>query len=206
MSYTYHNIVRRRPEPAPGSGGPVLRCAVTGYRPQKMPFPFDGRDPLYLDFARRLRTAIELLIHQGYSHFLTGGALGVDLCASSMVLDLKKDYPWIGLEIAVPFDRQDELWPESERLRYRDILGAADIVTCTGRAYTPFCMAARNYYLVNNADLLLAVWDGLRGGTAMTVNYARQLRVPVMTLLPVNTFVSQSFNQNADCPGTVRAV
>jgi nucleoside 2-deoxyribosyltransferase len=46
------------------------------------------------------------------------------------------------------------------------------------------CMFRRNRYLVENADLLLAVYDGLPGGTAMTVGYAREIGVPVVCLAP----------------------
>lgn len=61
------------------------RCAFTGYRPQKMPFGFDENDPRCIDFKRRLREAIEDLIGQGYAHFLSGGALGMDYGKSKVM-------------------------------------------------------------------------------------------------------------------------
>lgn len=71
-----------------------------------MPFGFDEQDSRCIDFKNRLRKAIEELIGHGYSHFISGGALGMDMFASETVIDLKRDYPWIILEIACPFDGQ----------------------------------------------------------------------------------------------------
>ncbi|MBQ6400012.1 MAG: hypothetical protein IJI21_07830 [Clostridia bacterium] len=52
------------------------------------------------------------------------------------------------------------------------MLDRADIVTATGHQYTKSCMFARNRYLVDNADMLLAAYDGQPGGTEMTIRYA----------------------------------
>lgn len=65
------------------------RVAFTGYRPQKMPFGFDEQDERCVDFKKRLRDTIESFIWQGYQHFISGGALGMDMYAAEAVLDLK---------------------------------------------------------------------------------------------------------------------
>lgn len=162
----------------------LLRCAFTGYRPQKMPFGFDESDPRCVDFRRRLRTALVDLIGEGYAHFLSGGALGMDLFASETVLELKALYPWITLEVAVPFDGQADRWEAAQRARREAVLRAADRVTCTGHAYTRDCMLRRNRYLVGHADLLLAAWDGQPGGTQMTVRMAQAAGIRVQLLPP----------------------
>ena len=40
-------------------------------------------------------------------------------------------------------------------------------------------MQMRNRHMVDQADLLLSVWDGSPGGTGSTVAYARRQGVPV---------------------------
>ena len=179
------NIVRRRPtaDPAtPNSRG--MRCAFTGYRPQKMPFGFNELDPRCLEFKNRLRNTIEMLIWEGYAHFLSGGALGMDMYAAETVLELRQEYPWIGLEIVVPYESQADNWAEPYQVRYNMILDAADIITCTGHEYTKGALFRRNRYLVDNADLLLAAYDGQPGGTQMTCDYARKAGVPVCLIRP----------------------
>lgn len=89
--------------------------AFTGHRPQKLPFGFDEADPRCVDFKRRLCNSIEMMILEGYTHFISGGALGMDMYAAEAVLTLREQYPEITLEIAIPHDRQTAKWPQSLR-------------------------------------------------------------------------------------------
>ena len=127
---------------------------------------------------------IEALIGEGYAHFLSGGALGMDMFAAEAVVDLKEKYPWIILEMVSPFDAQADRWNEEYRMRHDRLFATADIVTAIGHEYTKACMFRRNHYLVDNADLLLAAYDGQPGGTAMTVAYAAEIGVPVQRIFP----------------------
>ena len=70
-------------------------------------------------------------------------------------------------------------------MRHDRLFAAADIVTATGHVYTRACMFRRNRYLVDNADLLLAAFDGQPGGTAMTCEYAREAGVSVRLIMPI---------------------
>ena len=173
-----NNVVRRR------SRMGVKRCAFTGYRPQKMPFGFDEADLRCVRFKRRLREVIEALVAEGYAHFLSGGAMGMDMYAAEIVLELRERYPWITLEMVSPFDGQASRWAPELQARRQRLFEEADVVTVTGREYTKACMFRRNRYLVDNADLLLAAWDGQPGGTAMTCGYAREVGIPVSTIPP----------------------
>lgn len=60
--------------------------AFTGHRPQKLPFGFDETDPRCVGFKRRLCNSIEMMILEGYTHFISGGALGMDMYAAEAVL------------------------------------------------------------------------------------------------------------------------
>jgi len=174
------NYVRRRTPLG------YFRCAFTGYRPQKMPFGFNEADPRCVDFKARLRAAIEELIGQRYAHFISGGAMGMDTYAAEIVLELKEKYPWIILEMVSPFDAQASHWTAEYQARHARLFSEADITTATGHAYDRGCMFRRNRYLVDNADLLLAAYDGQPGGTAMTVDYARKSGIRVFLIQPVN--------------------
>ena len=44
-------------------------------------------------------------------------------------------------------------------------------------------MFQRNRYLVDNADLVLAAYDGQPGGTAMTCGYAEEMGAPVKMIM-----------------------
>ena len=178
-------IVRRAPSPDPAT--PQNRpycCAFTGYRLQKLPFSFDERDPRFLSLSRRLYAEVEMLILEGYTHFISGGAIGFDLLAAEAVLSLRKRYPWGVLEVAIPCDGQDTLWDPAWRSRRQCVLREADIITRTGREYTPRVMQTRNEYMVQRADLLMACYDGQRGGTENTLRYAERLGRHIIVLPP----------------------
>lgn len=160
------------------------RVAFTGYRPQKMPFGFNEQDERCIDFKKRLHDTIESFIWQGYQHFISGGALGMDMYAAEIVLKLKREYPEILLEMVSPFDGQAAKWAPEYQQRHDALFCQADIVTATGHEYTKSCMFLRNRYLVENADLLLAAYDGQPGGTQMTVQYAKQMGIQVCCIKP----------------------
>mgnify|MGYP002519439953 CR=1 FL=1 len=155
------NVVRRRPTADPAYPGTrILRCAFTGYRPMKMPFGYNEEDPRCIDFKRRLRDTIEMLIWQGYTHFLSGGAMGMDMYAAEAVAELREQYPEIILEMVSPYDSQAEKWSPELQARHDRLFEIADVVTATGHEYSKGALFTRNRYLVTNADIILAAFDG----------------------------------------------
>ena len=52
------------------------------------------------------------------------------------------------------------------------------------RQYTPDCLRKRNQYMVDRADIVLAVWNGSPSGTGQTVWYARETEKTVWILRP----------------------
>ena len=179
-------IIRQEPQHSPYQPeGRILRCAFTGYRPQKMPFGFDEEDLRCVDFKQRLRCTIEALVSLGYCHFLAGGAQGFDTFAAETVMGVRRSNPWVTLEIAVPYDAQPEHWSASSQERYKWILNQANIITWISHEYTKGCLFQRNRYLVDSCDLLLAAYDGQPGGTAQTLMYARARSREIRFIPPV---------------------
>lgn len=149
-------------------------CAFTGHRPQNLPFRFNESDKRCIALKKQLRKLIVQLIEQhSVTHFISGMAIGVDMYAAEIVLDLKAEYPHITLEGAIPCETQAAKWSESLRDRYFKIAEQCDKETMLQTQYTPNCMQKRNRYMVDQADVLLAVWDGTPSGTGSTVKYAK---------------------------------
>ena len=161
------------------------RCAFTGYRPAKMPFGYDEESALALDFKKRLHETIEALILQGYKHMISGGAQGMDIMAAEAVLDLQKIYPEVTLEMAIPYEGQAEKWDEDYKARWQKCVDAADMITVLSHEYTKSCLFARNRYMVQQADIMLACYDGQEGGTRKTLDYARSYGCRICLIPPV---------------------
>ena len=118
---------------------------------------------------------IENLIDSGYTYFISGGAIGVDMDFAEAVLQAKKQNKDIMLEITVPCRNQDLKWSKDDKMRYAEILNSTDFVNILSEGYTSFCMQKRNEYIVNKSDLVIAFWNGEEsGGTWNTISYAKR--------------------------------
>ena len=149
-------------------------CAFTGHRPQNLPFGMNENDERCVRLKEILKEEIINLIEkEDVTHFITGMALGIDLYAAEIVLDLKACYPSITLESAIPCETQAVKWSAAQRERYYDIAAQCDKETMLQSHYSPDCMDKRNRYMVDHADFIVAVWDGRPSGTGKTVTYAR---------------------------------
>ena len=157
-------------------------CAFTGHRPYKLPWRTDETDPRCVAvkemIARRLREAYAL----GCREFLCGMAQGCDLYFAEAVLELREQYPEIRLTAMLPCPNQADPWPVADRERYEQLCGRCDRQVCVSEIYSRDCMQLRNRVMVEQAQVLISVYDGSASGTGSTVRYARQLG---LQLLPV---------------------
>ena len=150
-------------------------CAFTGHRPQKFPWKYNEDDTRCIQLQMTLAAEIKTLVEDGYTDFLSGMAEGVDTWAAEIILELREENPALRLHCILPCKSQADTWSASARVRYQYILEQADSIIYVHREKTRNCMLERNRFLVNHADLLLAVYSGeQRGGTAATVRYARK--------------------------------
>lgn len=160
-------------------------CAFTGHRPRKFPWGYGETDTRCVALKQELTQEITKLVNAGYVDFLSGMAEGGDTWAALAVLALKKENPALKLHCVLPCEGQADGWTASARELYFSILEQADDIVYVSQKYSKDCMLKRNRYLVNHAACLLAVYNGeWRGGTAMTVRYARKLGREIIVLNP----------------------
>lgn len=165
-------------------------CCFTGHRPQSLPFGFNENDARCAALKKALREQIIYLIEkENVTHFISGMAIGIDMYAAEIVLSLKASYPGITLESAIPCENQAEKWTEEQRDRYFDIAAKCDKETLIQHHYTADCMHKRNHYMVDQADFIIAVWDGRPSGTGKTVQYAQRQGKPVTIINPKTMLV-----------------
>lgn len=158
--------------------------AITGHRPQKLNKFMKHGDMLdinYVNYLAYLKYKVSEYVDEGFTYFISGGAIGVDQDFADAVLFEKKRNKFngfndISLEIAVPCKNQDIKWQPKDRVRYLTILKEADNIIELSKKYTPYYMLNRNKYMVEKADKVLAFWDGEeKGGTWYTIQYANKI-------------------------------
>ncbi len=157
-------------------------CSFTGHRPEKLPWGFDETDPRCAALKQRLRQVIGQAYEDGYRHFISGMARGCDQYFAELVLELKEQCPDVTLEAAIPCETQAAGWKDMERERYFDLVQRCDYETMVQRQYDRGCMQRRNRYMVDRCARLIAVYDGMLGGTMYTIHYAMQRGVDVVII------------------------
>lgn len=163
-----------------------MKLAFTGHRPELLPF---SENELSADSIRVKAMILDEIMSSaanGCDTFLNGGARGGDIIFAEQVLLAKAtEYPNIRLITVVPHEGQANAWTEAWRDRYFRILELSTDVIMLSSRYTRDCYHVRNRYLVDNADKLLALYNGgATGGTAYTVKYARQKNREIIVIDP----------------------
>lgn len=152
--------------------------------------------PACADALRRDTAAlIRSLYGEGYTLFLTGGALGFDTLAAETLLTLKRECPSLFSVMIIPCENQSSPWPPTAQEHYLELVGASDGCICLQKEYTADCMHRRNRFMVDHSSICIAYFDGRpRGGTGATVRYAQSAGVTVHNLYPApNTVPQQIF-------------
>ena len=174
-------------------------CAITGHRPTRFKWKYKENDTSCKRLKRRMQEQFALLYEQGVRRFYVGGALGVDQWAGEILLRLKEQpgYSDIELVVALPFEGHDAKWDARSKSRLKFLLDHSTETVTVGTKAEPaaICYKKRNYYMVDRADCLLAVYDNdrsIRSGTGMTVNYAKKKDLPITLIHPDTGVVSKS--------------
>jgi len=151
------------------------RCCFTGHRPQKLRRPVDD---IKVDLENEILDAIQ----EGHTTFITGMACGTDIWAGSIVVRLRERFPDLKLIAAIPFPGFADSWEKEWREKYERLLAAADLVKIMSADFSEAAYQARNQWMVDHSDRVIAVYDGQPGGARNTIRYARKHRVQVQYL------------------------
>lgn len=141
------------------------RACFTGHRPEKLRLAEDAVRTI-------LGNAIDAAIANGFVTFISGMARGVDIWAAEIVLERKKNNPDIRLICALPHPDFEHSWRDSWQQRYREILARADLVKTICPAFSMASYQCRNEWMVDHSALVIAIYNGTKGGTRNTIDYA----------------------------------
>lgn len=166
-----------------------VTIAITGHRPGKLPcgYAFLPEQSVWAKnfFSRMVNGLMKFSKKYGHIRVLSGMALGVDQLFALAALEAKRLGADLELTACVPCHNYSVKWRYENQKVYEEIIQKADAVEyVVDGEYTSDCLELRNRYMVDRADLLLAVWDGSRSGTANCVRYAQSKGVKVQRIAP----------------------
>lgn len=157
--------------------------AVTGHRPDKLG-GWKVPNPIQLAVMEQMDLA---LLELQPSLVITGMALGVDQWMAELCI--LNEIPFAA---AVPFEGQESVWPPHSQGKYHQLLAKANQVIFTAESgYAAWKLQTRNEWMVNNCQLLLAVFNGTSGGTANCISYAIKQKRKIRYIEPPTSLGKQ---------------
>ncbi len=160
-------------------------CCFTGHRETKLPWGNNEEDLRCIALKESLYDAVEAVYRSGIRHFICGMATGCDFYFCEAVLALREEHPEVTLEAAIPFEGQSKGWSEGQRKRYDRLVSECDYHTVVQKDYSPDCYMRRNRYMADSCSVLIAAYNGRKGGTMNTLLYAIRNGLEVIQL-PIN--------------------
>jgi uncharacterized phage-like protein YoqJ len=153
-----------------------MQIAFTGHRPGKMGGYDNSRNkkfPLWAALTKLLEEIDNPL-------FISGMALGVDTWIAEYAIEKK-----IPFKAYIPFEGQENKWFADDVSNYHWILQRAiEIKICSNQGYAAWKMQVRNNCMVDDCDLLIAIWDGSSGGTSNCIKYAKYKKCKILFINP----------------------
>lgn len=148
---------------------PPSTVAFTGHRPAKLG-GYAHHNPARKIIQQKIYDLLTNPIEGcQVTKAISGMALGVDQWAAQVCVDL--GIPFVA---AVPCADHSLIWPDDAKGEYNRLLSlASEVVVVSDGPYRHAVMQIRNEWMVDNSDLLIAVWDGSKGGTANCIRYAK---------------------------------
>lgn len=151
------------------------RCCFTGHRPEKLKIS-ENR------LAELLEAEIRKAIGNGFTTYITGMAKGTDLVAAEIVLRLRERDDRLKLICALPHPGFGLHWGGGWTERFRQVLAAADLTRCICPQFSYASYQLRNEWMVRHSSLVIGVFNGERGGTKNTLDYAEKAGVPCIVI------------------------
>ena len=149
------------------------RCCFTGHRPEKLQATEE-------EVKAWLEEQIDAAIADGFTTFISGCAMGVDIWAGQIVLRKKADKPELHLIAATPWPGFAARWKDEWKNQYNALLHDADLVVNISNHYHGGVFQQRNEWMVDHSNQVIAVYNGTAGGTKNTIDYAKAHHVAVV--------------------------
>lgn len=172
---------------------PYTAC-FTGHRIAafEKQFSMDSRGVEEIVFSL-LREAITMLYDLGVRTFISGGAIGVDQWAISVLLEMRLKYTDIRIIVAKPFPSQARVWPPLVQEKFNYLCSQVDeVINVSDDPYQPWKMHVRNAWMVDQSGTIIAVkMDEVNsGGTASCLTYAQKKGLNIVHIEPIKQTIS----------------
>lgn len=134
----------------------------------------------------KLKKILEILVKNDITEFYTGGAVGFDTISAYTIIELRKKYPNIKLNLVLPCCKKEQTlkWNKSQINDYEKIFSEADTIQFVSEHYFNGCMKLRNARLIELADYCICFYNPkkYKSGTAQTVHMAKNKNIEIINI------------------------
>ncbi|GAB2732418.1 hypothetical protein [Nocardioides pakistanensis] len=159
------------------------KVAVTGHRPT-----YYTPDEAAWAQVALARAAWTLRSKYGTTTAISGMALGADTwwALAGLAAGMR-------LHAYIPFTDQPVKWPEADRALWRTLRARAEKEIVLGEHYRVELLHQRNDCMIDDADLMVAVWksDVTKGGTFSAVTKIRRIGRPMLLVDPATRTITR---------------
>jgi uncharacterized phage-like protein YoqJ len=148
--------------------------SFTGHRPEKLPGTGIFCNPQTRMIKALIYNEIKSGLRDGCRKFYTGLAMGVDLWAGEILVNLKHRFPEICLIGVSPFPEYANSFDCIWKSIYLFVTKNCDELVYTSPHYNFDSFKIRNHYLVDMSTRLVGVVSDYKSGTGQTISYAKK--------------------------------
>ncbi|MDO4540667.1 MAG: SLOG family protein [Syntrophomonadaceae bacterium] len=150
-------------------------CCFTGHRK----LPKEKIEQIVISLNRE----VERLIGEGVTTFISGGALGFDQVAASLIVAKKHAGRDIRVVFALPGRNHDDRWSAEQKQLYRNLLAEADEIIYVSEKYANSGIKKRNRYMVDGSAYCICARSYPVSGTDQMLKYARQKGLRIINVV-----------------------
>lgn len=125
---------------------------------------------------------IERLIADGVTDFISGGNLGFEQIAASLIAAKKEMGKNIRLIFVLSHKTQADLWGEKQRALYQNLLNEADEIIYVSEQCDSFCIKLRSKYMVDHSTYCICALQRKGDIANQTVEYARERGLQIVNV------------------------
>ena len=166
----------------------LYSCDVIGQRPTRFKFKYQEYMTSCKRLKKRLHDSFAALYQSGVRRFYVGGALGVDLWAGEILLEMRRREEYSELEIVLvcPFPGHDERWDPKSQERLRHLKENCDEFVMGSKVVGAQGYRERTAYMIKNTDCMVAVYDELQvdAGIKSAQQLAKERKMTMIQICP----------------------
>ena len=132
----------------------------------------------------KIKSVIQKVIDEGYTHFITAMDCRFDLLAVQALIEIKKTHPKIKIECAITYENMIKKRNDEDKQEYERFINKCDTLTALTKKHTPESEFECCRYMIDKSSLSIVGYNDSENNKKeqMVVNYAKSKGVEIIKI------------------------